>query len=269
MHPKLRLHKWQDVTPVADAWGTPVGDLIPYFKPFWSFIMKSLSSLLVTSVVVAISSSASAAVVTQWTFNSSNAALTLTPYIGTGTASYVGGTAANSTGIATGWGDDTTAVSLVVNNRWTMTTFPTASAASGTAGAQFAVSTVGYENVTLSFGLRNSNTASKYAQLQYSTNGTTFADFGNVIEGVGDQWTSVSRDLSSLTTTHNNSSFAFRVVSVFAPGTSAYAAAGVGKTYSTGGTYGFDLVTVNGTAIPSPGAVALLGFAGLVARRRR
>jgi MYXO-CTERM domain-containing protein len=103
--------------------------------------------------------------------------------------------------------------------------------------------------------------------LQYSTNGTNFTDFGDVITGAGDAWTSVSRDLSSLTTTDNNSTFAFRVVSVFAPGTSAYAAAGT--TYAVTGTYGFDLVTVNGTAIPSPGAIALLGFAGLVARRRR
>jgi len=231
--------------------------------------MKSLSSLLISSVVVAISSSASAAVVTQWTFNTSNAALTLTPYIGTGTASYVGGTAPNGTGIAGGWDVDTTAVAPVVNNRWSMLTFPTASAASGTAGAQFAVSTAGYQNVVITFGLRNSNTSSKYAQLQYSTNGTNFADFGNVIEGTGDLFTNVSRDLSALTSTNNNSTFAFRVVSVFAPGTSAYAAAKSTSAYSTGGTYGFDLVTVNGTAIPSPGAVALIGLAGLVARRRR
>jgi len=231
--------------------------------------MKSLSSLLISSVVVAISSSASAAVVTQWTFNTSNAALTLTPYIGTGTASYVGGTAPNGTGIAGGWDVDTTAVAPVVNNRWSMLTFPTASAASGTAGAQFAVSTAGYQNVVITFGLRNSNTSSKYAQLQYSTNGTNFADFGNVIEGTGDLFTNVSRDLSALTSTNNNSTFAFRVVSVFAPGTSAYAATKSTSTYGTAGTYGFDLVTVNGTAIPSPGAVALLGLAGLVARRRR
>jgi MYXO-CTERM domain-containing protein len=150
-----------------------------------------------------------------------------------------------------------------------MSTFPAASAASGTAGAQFAVSTAGFENIIITFGLRTSNASSKYAQLQYSTNGTTFADFGNVIESAGgDAWNSISRDFSSLNTTDNNSTFAFRVVSVFAPGTSAYAAARSTSSYS-GGTYGFDLVTVNGTAIPSPGAVALLGLAGLVARRRR
>ena len=230
--------------------------------------MKSLSSLLISSVVVAISSSASAAVVTQWTFNTSNAALTLTPYIGTGTASYVGGTAANGSGISSGWDVDTTAVAPVVNNRWTMTTFPL-TGSSGTAGAQFAVSTAGYQNVVITFGLRNSKTASKYAQLQYSTNGTTFADFGDVITGSGDLFTSVSRDLSALTSTNNNSTFAFRVVSVFAPGTTLYAPSTSSSTYGAAGTYGFDLVTVNGTAIPSPGAVALIGLAGLIARRRR
>ena len=231
--------------------------------------MKLISPLVVTTALVALTHAASGAVVTQWTFNSSNAALTLTPYIGTGTATYVGGTAANSTGIATGWVDDTTAVAPVVNNRWTMTTFPTASSASGTAGAQFAVSTVGYEDVIVTFGLRNSNTSSKYAMLQYSTDGTNFTNFGEVITGTGDVWTSVSRDLSALTAVDNISTFAFRVVSVFAPGTSAYAAARSTSTYAATGTYGFDLVTVSGTAIPAPGAVSLLAVAALMARRRR
>ena len=231
--------------------------------------MKLISPLVVTTALVALTHAASGAVVTQWTFNSSNAALTLTPYIGTGTATYVGGTAANGTGIATGWADDTTAVAPVVNNRWTMTTFPTASSASGTAGAQFAVSTVGYEDVIVTFGLRNSNTSSKYAMLQYSIDGTNFTDFGDVIIGTGDVWTSVSRDLSALTTADNNSTFAFRVVSVFAPGTSAYAAAKSTSAYAATGTYGFDLVTVSGTAIPAPGAVSLLAVAALMARRRR
>jgi hypothetical protein len=231
--------------------------------------MKLISPLVVTTALVALTHAASGAVVTQWTFNSSNAALTLTPYIGAGTATYVGGTAANGTGIASGWVDDTTAVSPVVNNRWTMTTFPTASSASGTAGAQFAVSTVGYEDVIVTFGLRNSNTSSKYAMLQYSTDGTNFTNFGDVITGTGDVWTSVSRDLSALTTADNNSTFAFRVVSVFAPGTSAYAAAKSTSTYAATGTYGFDLVTVSGAAIPAPGAVSLLAVTALMARRRR
>jgi MYXO-CTERM domain-containing protein len=40
-------------------------------------------------------------------------------------------------------------------------------------------------------------------------------------------------------------------------------------TYQAGGTARIDNVVVNGTAVPAPGAVALLGVAGLAARRRR
>jgi MYXO-CTERM domain-containing protein len=40
-------------------------------------------------------------------------------------------------------------------------------------------------------------------------------------------------------------------------------------TYQAGGTARIDNVFVNGTAVPAPGAVALLGVAGLAARRRR
>ena len=39
--------------------------------------------------------------------------------------------------------------------------------------------------------------------------------------------------------------------------------------YQAGGTARIDNVFVNGTAVPAPGAVALLGLAGLAARRRR
>jgi len=39
--------------------------------------------------------------------------------------------------------------------------------------------------------------------------------------------------------------------------------------YQAGGTARIDNVFVNGTAVPAPGAVALLGVAGLAARRRR
>ena len=40
-------------------------------------------------------------------------------------------------------------------------------------------------------------------------------------------------------------------------------------TYQAGGTSRIDNILVNGTAVPAPGAAALVGLAGLVARRRR
>jgi MYXO-CTERM domain-containing protein len=39
--------------------------------------------------------------------------------------------------------------------------------------------------------------------------------------------------------------------------------------YQAGGTARIDNVFINGSAVPAPGAVALLGVAGLAARRRR
>jgi MYXO-CTERM domain-containing protein len=39
--------------------------------------------------------------------------------------------------------------------------------------------------------------------------------------------------------------------------------------FQAGGTARIDNVFVNGTLVPAPGAAALIGLAGLVARRRR
>jgi len=74
-------------------------------------------------------------------------------------------------------------------------------------------------------------------------------------------------DLGGIAGVANNANFGFRIVSIFAPGTSAYAASNSGSTYA-GGTLRYDMVTVTGV-IPAPGAVALLGLAGLAGTRRR
>jgi MYXO-CTERM domain-containing protein len=39
--------------------------------------------------------------------------------------------------------------------------------------------------------------------------------------------------------------------------------------YQAGGTARIDNIMVNGTLVPAPGAAALVGLAGLIARRRR
>ena len=63
--------------------------------------------------------------------------------------------------------------------------------------------------------------------------------------------------------------FAFRVLAAYAPGTTGYLASRSTSAYATGGTLRFDDVAIDGTAIPAPGALALLGVAGLVGQRRR
>ncbi|MEH2192234.1 MAG: hypothetical protein V7K98_06160 [Nostoc sp.] len=209
--------------------------------------MKLFTTLIATAVsvaAVAISAPAHALVFTQWNFNNSD----LTPNIGNGTASLVGGTTATFAG-----GAGSTDLSTPTNMAWITASYPIQG---GTfdkiAGVQFASSTAGYQNIIVSWDQRNSGTASKYAQFQYSTNGSTFVDFGAPsITGGNGSFLSYSVDLSSITAVNNNSSFAFRLVSAFDPSTPTLYS-GTGGGYTSGGTRRFDMVTANGNAIAVP-----------------
>lgn len=144
-------------------------------------------------------------------------------------------------------------------------------------GVQFNVSTLGFENIAVSYDLRHSNTSSRYEQFQYSLDGTNFVDFALFDGNAGDTWfNGRTVDLSAISGADNNANFAFRVVSAFAPGTSAYAAANTGSSYATSGTWRFDMVTVSGSAVapvPEPETYAMLlaglGLMGFAARRRQ
>jgi hypothetical protein len=83
-------------------------------------------------------------------------------------------------------------------------------------------------------------------------------------------------DLSSIAGVAENPNFAFRIVAAFAPGTSEYLAANSTSNYAAGGTWRFDMVTLNGTAaaVPEAGSLAglslvALGMAAAGIRRRR
>ena len=195
------------------------------------------------------------AVFAQWNFNSltpdgSTSTGSTTPSIGNGTASYVGGTAAASSGqFATG---DTAfdPAGSTDNSAWNTSTYP-ASGNNKTAGAQFAVSTVGKQNIAASWSQQSSKTGGKYFRLQYSTNsGTSFADFPSAATG-STNFTSFTNNLAALPGVSNNSNFVFRIVAEFestatGSGTAGYVAAGT--TYASGGTTRFDMVTVSGTS---------------------
>ncbi len=139
---------------------------------------------------------------------------------------------------------------------------------------QFNVSTLGFEDILVSYDLRHSNTSSRYEQFQYSLDGTNFVDFALFDGNAGDTWfNNRTIDLSSIAGADNNASFAFRVVAAFAPNTSAYAASS--STYAGTGTWRFDMVTASGAAVaavPEPETYALLvaglGFVGFSARRK-
>ena len=140
------------------------------------------------------------------------------------------------------------------------TSYPVQGSNSGTAGIQLGVSTTTRTGIIIGFDLRLSNTASKYYQVQYSANGSTFTTLdltvvnasgpsgsidivNDVINAPADNnFYSYTFDLSSLPPLDNNTDFAIRIVSVFAPGTFAYAP--VSGTYSTIGTVRFDNIII-------------------------
>lgn len=212
-------------------------------------------------------------VVTQWNFNSATpdnntGTGTTLPAVGAGTASLVGGTTATfASGTANGGSSDPAPAD---NSGWNVTTFPAQGAANLSAGAQFAVSTLGYSDIVVSWDQRHSNTASAFVQFQYSIDGSSFTNFGAPFQATaGDTWfNGRSVDLSGVAGVNNNASFAFRIVSSFAP-TGAYVASNPSSSYGTTSTWRFDMVTVS--AVPEPATVALLlaGLAVVVAAARR
>jgi len=113
--------------------------------------------------------------ITQWTFDND----TLTPAIGSGTATLVGGTTAS---FATG-----RVGPRPPDSGWNTTTYPAQGANSRAAGAQFAVSTAGYENIIFSWDHRHSNTAANTVVLLYSTDGgATFSEASVYTANAGD-----------------------------------------------------------------------------------
>lgn len=208
---------------------------------------------------LAIAASASAQVtITQWNFE----AQTFAASTGTGTASLIGGTTSTfATGFA---GSGTFALNA--------TTFAAQGTGDRTRGVQFSGSTANYDSITLSWNQRHSNTSANTVAVFATADGVTWTEvqlfsFTPAASGTGDTWyqRSVTLDASYA----DQANFGFRIVAAFAPGTSTYLASRSTSTYGTTSTLRFDDVTISGTLIPAPGAVALLGVAGLLGSRRR
>lgn len=254
----------------------------PLELPMTTFNLQS-RAFVTLSLSALIAATAQGAVVTQWNFDSSSANAST----GVGTASLIGGTTAT---FATGNGG---------GFAWNTSTYKAQGTGSGEAGVQFLASTAqgsGYEAISLTFDHRSSGTNSRWAQVDYTLDGgaTWVTNFWNNNGGLSphDLFYSFTVDFSSVSGANNNAGFGVRIVSIFSPqafnqnatlsygANAAYMRAnadakyaptpGVGTgNYSTSGTWRFDNVTVNGTAIPAPGAIALLGLAGLATRRSR
>ena len=118
--------------------------------------------------------------------------------------------------------------------------------------ATLSVSTIGYADLTLSFAARRSTTGFGNDRLEGLINGAwVLIDTFNPSTTA---WTTHSINLSALDPLENSIA-ALRFV---------FDGASSGS-----GTVRFDNLTLSGSAVPAPGAAALLASAGLVGRRRR
>lgn len=234
--------------------------------------MNGLALACAGALLATASAATSAATITQWNFNSAtpdNATSTglNTPSIGSGTLSLIGGVTSPSFNSGVGSSDPAASD----NSGFQTTTYAAQGAGNKTRGVNFNVSTVGFSNVAIAYDLRHSNTSARHEQVQYSIDGTTFVDVAAFSGATGDTWfNNRTVDLSAIAGVANNANFAFRVVAMFAPSTSAYQASSSTSTYGGAGTWRFDMATVSGAPVPVPAALPLLASAlGLIAVRRR
>jgi hypothetical protein len=221
-----------------------------------------------------------AADITQWNFNSvvadnSTATGSLIASTGTGSAITLGAvTQLFASGAANAGSSDPAATD---NSGWQTLTYAAQGTNNKLTGVQFNVSTLGFEDIVLAYDIRHSNTSSRYEQVQYSLDGINFVDVALFDGNAGDTWFNQRTvDLSAIAGANNNASFAFRVVSAFAPNTSSYAASSASGSYSASGTWRFDMVTVSGNTIapvPEPETFAMLlaglSILGFSARRQQ
>lgn len=230
--------------------------------------MIRIFTLLLTALFyVSLANDAAAqTVITQWNFNSvppdaSTGTGSTMPSIGMGTVTNIGGTTTTfASGASNGGSSDPATVD---NTGWNLTNFPAASVANSTAGIQFAVSTIGRTNILVTFDLRHSNTSSRYEQFQYTTDISAstpvWVNFALLDGNAGDTWFRRSVNLASVTALNNNANVGFRIVSAFAPSTSAYTAATSTSTYAATGTWRFDMLSVYESPALVPATLAFVG----------
>lgn len=119
----------------------------------------------------------------------------------------------------------------------------------------FGIDMTGYQDLVVTLATRGTSTGFNNNQLAWSTDGSTFTDFGPAWDGRPTSFFLLTRDLTSVDALDNASNVFVRIT--------------VDGATSAAGNNRFDNVQFNATLIPAPGAAALLGVGGLLAARRR
>lgn len=118
----------------------------------------------------------------------------------------------------------------------------------------FVVDTTGYEDIVLSFAATRNNQGFDVDAVLYSTDGVTYTQFSTFNPANG-SWAAVVADMSAVAALEDAGTIYLRLK--------------FDGAQNSNGTTSLDNVRIIGTLIPTPGALALLGVAGLVAVRRR
>lgn len=238
---------------------------------------NNIKTALIASTATLLSTVAHGAVVTSWSFN----AATTIADIGTGEGNAVETTlrAANVGKVK----KSRNARTQVINRALEVLNFDSVATRSGHDGLQFDADTTDFDGISVSFLQQNGVRSSAWAQFQYSIDGgVTFITNGLDNDGAyrvtaTKSFQRFSFDLSGIAGIDNNADFQFRVMAIHAPDADKFVATS-GKRYTATGktaTWKFDDVIVSGTtsapvtAVPAPGAIALLMAAGSIANGSR
>ena len=223
-----------------------------------------------------------------WTYEPlQGASATPTPNIGTGTSALVG----SMTGAGTSTGSSMGCVQTSGTTAWAIAT-ANPGTTNESSGVEYRVSTVGYEDITLSYDHRISNSGTRTARIQYTLDGTNWinltldgtnydnsacANRGGLDDGridvsdpigsnVSDSWGRRSIDFSAITGADNNPDFGVRILAAQYAATAQFRQANNVASIATAGTWRFDNVTFQGIELPvvavidEPVPLSLTGF---------
>ncbi len=218
--------------------------------------MKSLSSLLIASAVIATASAASADVIAGWSIPTAVTATTAATYSygAANLGAQVSGSMLSGThsSASTAWSSPAGNGSLYAlsSNAWDVGDY-----------YQISLATTGYSGVSVAWEQTRSSTGPAGFEAVLSVDGgSTFSSLGSYTVNLVSWSTTVpvtTSSFGSLASAADNKASVIIRFKVVTAGTS-----------TTTGTNRIDNIVVSGL-IPAPGALALIGLAGLVSRRRR
>jgi hypothetical protein len=225
--------------------------------------------VITSACVFALCGTATAGVVTEWTFDARDYEATS----GTGRADLFGTT-------LLGW--QTGSTGGATDGALRMTGFANAKAkVNAMRGMGLTTSTEGWETHELSWLQRVDARASAFGQLQYAVDGGDFstaglAGGGRFRIGTGSEYQRVTFDLSGITAVTDNSNIEFRIVAIKDASGKRFVTSS-GRKYQPKAAWTVDHVVLGGlempnAALPAPGVLAMTtlfgGLAGRMGRRR-